>query len=53
MLDDYIVEESLRRHGGVIGKVSPALSRDIKRLTLNIRYASLEDKQRICAVLPD
>lgn len=53
MLDDYIVEESLKRHHGIIGKVSPMLSREIKRLTLNIRHASLEDKQRICTVLPD
>ena len=53
MLDDYIVEESLNRHNGIIGKVSPILSRDIKRQTLNIRYASLEDKQKICAALPD
>jgi len=52
MLDDYIVMESLRRHNGIIGKVSPMLSRDIRRLTLDIRYASPEDKQSICAALP-
>jgi hypothetical protein len=51
VLDDYIVGEALKR-GGVIGAVSPLLSRDIKRLTLDVRYMTLAEKQAICACLP-
>lgn len=51
LLDDYIVEKAVRR-GGVIGTVSPLLSTDIKKTVLNLRDATLHDKQRICWCLP-
>jgi hypothetical protein len=53
MLDDYLVEESLRRHGGVIGAVSANLKREIRRQTLQARYISADDGARICQALAD
>lgn len=51
MLDDFVVQSALDKHG-VIGIVSTGLTREIKRKTLDLRYASLEDRQRICFCLP-
>ena len=53
MLDDYLVEESLRRHGGIIGDISSALKRDIRYQTLQARFISAEDGTKICQVLAD
>jgi len=50
MLDDYIVERSLR-HAGVIGTIDPALKPQIIKQTLQCRYISLADSQAICEIL--
>ncbi len=51
MLDDYIINEAIKR-GGVIGKVSTTLSGQIKRMTLDVRCMDLAEKQAICRCLP-
>lgn len=53
MLDDYVVEESLRRHGGPVGEISNALKRDIRRQTLQARFISAEDGAKICHIMAD
>lgn len=51
MLDDYVVEESLKRHGGIIGEISPVLKREICGETLRARFISAEDGAAICRFL--
>jgi hypothetical protein len=51
MLDDYIVGEALKRNG-IVGTISPTLSKDIKRHTLDIRYMTLDERRAICSCLP-
>ncbi len=51
MLDDYIVSEALKRDGN-IGRFSLTVSRQIKRLTLDVRCMTLSEKQAICDCLP-
>lgn len=50
MLDDYVVEESIRRHG-IIGAVSPGLKNEIIKWTLQARYISAADSEQICRIL--
>lgn len=52
MLDDYIVEESITRHG-IVGSIAPKLKPDIRKWTLQARYISSRDSARICSVLAD
>jgi hypothetical protein len=52
MLDDYIVEESIERHG-IIGTIAPMLKPDIRKWTLQARYISSSDSAKICSVLAD
>lgn len=51
VLDDYIVGEAVRRHG-VIGTIDPGLIRQIKRMTLDVPYMTLPEKQANCNCLP-
>lgn len=50
VLDDYIVGEAIRRHG-VIGTIDSGLIRQIKRMTLDVPYMTLLEKQAICDCL--
>lgn len=51
VLDDYIVGEALKRNG-LVGRISPQLSKPIKRITLDVRCMTLSERQAICNCLP-
>lgn len=52
MLDDYVVDESIARHG-VLGSISPTLKREILKWTFQARYISAADREKICRALAD
>lgn len=49
-LDDFTIEESLRRHG-VVGRVDPSLAEPVRATVLTLRTMSQSDKAEILAAL--
>jgi len=50
-LDDYVIEQSLRRHAGIIGTIHSSLKPDIISKTFSSAVISSEDKHIIRNVL--
>jgi len=48
--DDYLIEKCLR-HRGMIGRISPALKKEIIRWTFQARNISAEESGKIAAAL--